>query len=78
VDTELVEIASLKIVPPQISYAHTLTLHCGDHSITLNHRPSATAGNTWVTLASEKIIFAGDAIVTTHILMSPMGALNPG
>lgn len=65
-DTELVEIASLKIVPPQISYAHTLTLHCGDRMITLNHRPSATAGNTWVTLAAEKTIFAGDAIVTTQ------------
>ncbi len=63
---ELVEIASLKIVPPQISYTHTMTLYCGDRAITLSHRPSATAGNTWVTLAAEKLIFAGDAIVTAQ------------
>lgn len=65
-DTELFEIASLKIVPPQISYTDTMTLYCGGRAITLSHRPSATAGNTWVTLAAEKLIFAGDAIVTTQ------------
>jgi len=65
-DSEQGEIASLKIVPPQIWYAHTLALHCGNRVITLNHRPSATAGNTWVSLPSEKIIFAGDAIITTQ------------
>jgi cyclase len=65
-DTELFEIASLKIVPPQISYTDTMTLHCGDRAITLSHKPSATAGNTWVILAPEKLIFAGDAIVTAQ------------
>lgn len=65
-ETDLFEIASLKIVLPQISYTDTMTLHCGDRAITLSNRPSATAGNTWVTLAPEKLIFAGDAIVTTQ------------
>lgn len=60
------EIASLKIIPPQISYTDTMTLYCGDQAITLSHRPSATAGNTWVTLAADKLIFAGDAIMTTQ------------
>lgn len=65
-DAELSEIASLKIVLPQLSYSHTMILYCGDRAITLNHRPSATAGNTWVTLAAERIIFAGDSIITSQ------------
>ncbi|MBN1310827.1 MAG: MBL fold metallo-hydrolase [Anaerolineae bacterium] len=62
-DDELAEIASLRIVPPQISYTHSMRLNCGKRVIILTHHPSATAGNTWVTLPDEKFIFVGDTVV---------------
>ncbi|MBN1429735.1 MAG: MBL fold metallo-hydrolase [Anaerolineae bacterium] len=65
-DADLGESSMLRIVPPQISYSHSLVLYCGERVITLNHRPGATAGSTWVTLPDEKVIFVGDTIVTTQ------------
>ncbi len=62
-DNELVQIASLKVVPPQISYEKAITLHCGKHRIELVNKPSATRGNTWVILKEEKVVFTGDSIV---------------
>lgn len=65
-DNELVEIASLKVVPPQISYSDTLYLQCGRRQVTLTSRPSATAGNTWVVLPQEKIAFVGDSVIVNQ------------
>jgi cyclase len=62
-DNELVEIASLKLHPPQISYSDTLYLQCGEREIMLVSRPSATAGSTWVMLPEEKIAFVGDSVI---------------
>lgn len=63
-DNELVEIASIKTVPPQISYTESMRIACGGRDLVLNHRPCTSGGNTWVTLAEDKVIFAGDTVVT--------------
>lgn len=65
-DNELVEIASLRFVPPQISFSDTLELHCGERVLTLYHRPGAAIGNTWVLLPDEKILFAGDSVTANQ------------
>jgi glyoxylase-like metal-dependent hydrolase (beta-lactamase superfamily II) len=63
-DNELVEIASVKTVPPQISYTESMRIACGGREVMLNYRPSTSGANTWVTLAEDRVVFAGDAVVT--------------
>jgi cyclase len=62
-DNELVEIASVKPVAPEISFSDTMSLMCGEREFQLSHHPSATKGSLWVTLAGEQVIFAGDSVV---------------
>lgn len=62
-DNELVAIASLRLISPQVSYSNSLTLYCGEYSIKLLHRPGATVGNSWVLIPSDKILFAGDSLI---------------
>ncbi len=61
---EMMQMASLKPVMPQISFSQTLTLYCGEHMVELVSKPSATLGNLWVLLKDEKVVFGGDAVVT--------------
>jgi len=63
-DNELVAIASLVLIAPEISYSDTLSLSVGNREIPLVHRIGSCAGTTWVILASEKIIFAGDSVIS--------------
>jgi glyoxylase-like metal-dependent hydrolase (beta-lactamase superfamily II) len=63
-DNELVEIASIKTVAPQISYTESMRIACGGRDLVLNYRPCTSGGNSWVTLAEDKVVFAGDAVVT--------------
>ncbi len=65
-DNELVQIASVKVVPPQISYTNSLIIEAGNRQIELFSRPSATLGSTWVMLKDEKVIFAGDSIAVSQ------------
>jgi glyoxylase-like metal-dependent hydrolase (beta-lactamase superfamily II) len=65
-DNELVEIASLKMVLPQISYTDAMRVICGGREIQLAHRPSTSGGNTWVTITEDKVMFAGDSVVTSQ------------
>lgn|SRR5574341_2548114 len=60
---ELMEIASLKIVVPQVSFTDTLYLVCGEREIVISHRPSASASSLWVTLNDERLLFAGDSVI---------------
>jgi cyclase len=62
-DNELVAIASLRLVTPQVSYAKTLALHCGSQEIVLTHRPGSSFGNSWVMLEAEEVLFAGDSVI---------------
>jgi glyoxylase-like metal-dependent hydrolase (beta-lactamase superfamily II) len=63
-DNEFVEIASLKLVPPQISFDQALTLICGEQEITLKRVPGASSGNSWVVLEAEKVIFTGETTIS--------------
>ncbi len=62
-DNELVEIASLPFVPPQVSFSNSMSLYCGGREIALLHRPGACFGTTWVILGAEKVLFAGDSVI---------------
>ncbi len=60
---ELIEIASVRLAIPQISYTDSLYLICGEREISLLHKPSATLGNTWVLLPEEQVCFVGDTVI---------------
>jgi glyoxylase-like metal-dependent hydrolase (beta-lactamase superfamily II) len=62
-DNELVAIASLSLIPPQVSFTDALSLAVEDREISLIHRVGSSAGISWVILAPEKIVFAGDSVV---------------
>ncbi|NDJ53353.1 MAG: hypothetical protein GYB68_09755 [Chloroflexi bacterium] len=61
-DNELVEIASLQLHPPEISFSDQLMLTSNGRQISLLHRPSAAAGSLWVLLPEDQVIFAGDSL----------------
>ncbi len=62
-DNELIEIAGVRLVPPQISYSDSLYLNCGEREIKLINKPSASQGSTWVVFPNEKVVFVGDTLV---------------
>lgn len=62
-DNELIEIAGIRLVPPQISYSDSLYLRCGEREIKLINKPSASQGSTWVLFPEEKVVFVGDTLV---------------
>jgi glyoxylase-like metal-dependent hydrolase (beta-lactamase superfamily II) len=65
-DGELIEIASLKPIPPQISYTERMQLIRGERKITLVHKPSASTASTWVVFPAERVVFVGDTIVVSE------------
>lgn len=65
-DNQLVEIASVQLTPPQVSYDDSLTLYCGEREVVLYHRPGACYGNSWLALPDEKLLFAGDSVVANQ------------
>ena len=70
-DSELVELGSLKVVPPQLSYDRVMYLYCGDEEVILTNRPSAMFSSTWVTFPQRKTIFVGDTVsVSQHPYIS--------
>ncbi len=60
---EMMQMASLKPVAPQITFSQALTLYCGERAIELTSKPSATLGSLWVVLKEEKVIFSGDSVI---------------
>jgi glyoxylase-like metal-dependent hydrolase (beta-lactamase superfamily II) len=76
-DNELVEIGSLRVAAPQVSFTHSMELECGDIALTLNHRPGATEGSIWVVVSDEKVIFAGDDVVVEQHPYISDGATKP-
>lgn len=63
-DNELVEIASLKPVPPQISFSRSLQIECGGREFNLSYHPGATWGSLWISVQDERVLFVGDTVVT--------------
>jgi cyclase len=62
-DNELIEIAGVRLVPPQIAYSDSLYLSGGGREIKLINKPSASRGSSWVLFPEEKVIFVGDTMV---------------
>ncbi len=62
-DNDLVAIASLNLVPPQVSFSESMALISGGREVTLQHRPGPTRGSLWVIVSDCKVIFAGDSVV---------------
>lgn len=62
-DNELVEIASIKTIPPQVAFSDSMRLYCGRREFLLTHKAGSSGGNIWVTLPEDKVIFAGDLVV---------------
>jgi glyoxylase-like metal-dependent hydrolase (beta-lactamase superfamily II) len=65
-DNELVEIASVQLIPPQVSYYDSLSLFCGEREATLYHKPGSCYGNSWLVLPDDKLLFAGDSVVANQ------------
>lgn len=65
-DNELVAIASLGLILPQVAYSSALTLYAGEMEFSLLHRPGAMFGNSWVLLPSAKVLFAGDSLIVNQ------------
>jgi glyoxylase-like metal-dependent hydrolase (beta-lactamase superfamily II) len=56
------ELAGLRTIAPQITFADRLSLAVGGHEIHLVHRPGVTPGAIWVELPKEDAVFVGDAV----------------
>ncbi len=61
------ELAKVRVVPPQVTLLHRLTLYEGKRSITILHTPGPTPGALWVQCPDEGVLFTGDSVVLgTH------------
>jgi glyoxylase-like metal-dependent hydrolase (beta-lactamase superfamily II) len=60
----LARIASLPLAAPNASFEEGMTLYCGGHTFELIAQPSASPGSAWIILRKEKVLFAGDSVVT--------------
>lgn len=56
-------LGSVRWAPPEISFEQQLTLYWEGGEILIESRPGPAVGAVWVTLAGEKIVFIGDAVV---------------
>jgi glyoxylase-like metal-dependent hydrolase (beta-lactamase superfamily II) len=63
-DNEFIEIASLKLIPPQLSFEQSLTLIAGEQEIALKRMPGASSGNLWVVFEEARVIFTGETIAS--------------
>jgi cyclase len=64
------DLAGVRVIPPQITFADRMTLVKGAHEIHLVHRPGSAPGAIWVEVPAHQIVFAGDAV--THKVPPPM------
>ena len=60
------ELAGVRIVPPQITFATEMVLLKKDREIVLQHRPGSAPGALWVLLPGSGIVFTGDSVVDSH------------
>lgn len=62
---------SAEIVLPQITFERELTLHMGDRTLRLFHAGGHSAGSLAVHIPEDKVLFAGDNIVSDMPLVTP-------
>jgi glyoxylase-like metal-dependent hydrolase (beta-lactamase superfamily II) len=54
------------VVRPQISFGGAMAIQCGQQTVQLVHRPSATSGSIWVLVTDSKVLFSGDSVVVNQ------------
>lgn len=63
---ELAEIADLSLPRPNVSFQPCLTLYAGETPIEVIERPGPLPSSAWVRLPQQRIVFAGDTVLTTR------------
>ncbi len=64
-DAELAaDLAGVRIIAPQLTFADKLTLCPGEHEFYLSYHPGSAPGAAWVEFPKEEIVFVGDTV--TH------------
>jgi len=62
-DAELAtDLAGVRIVSPQLTFAERLTLHLGGREFYLTHHPGSAPGAIWVEFPKEDVVFVGDTV----------------
>jgi len=63
-DAELAtDLAGVRIVPPQLTFAEKRTLRLGEREVYLSHHPGSAPGAIWVEFPQEGVVFTGDTVV---------------
>ena len=66
--SELLELASLEVAPPNMTFENTLTLHLGRRRVQLRDMGRANSPHdTIVYLPEEKVLFTGDIVVQSPL-----------
>jgi cyclase len=72
-----VEWGALRLVPPTITFADTLTLTVGDRPVELIHvGPAHTTNDVVVWLPDSRVLFAGDAVLSGCTPFVLMGSVS--
>ncbi|HMN13690.1 MAG TPA: hypothetical protein PKD55_15355 [Bellilinea sp.] len=50
--------------PPDVTFSKSLTVHCGNFTVELEHHPGPTGCTIWAVLRQQKILFVGDTVTT--------------
>ncbi|WP_405783670.1 MBL fold metallo-hydrolase [Streptomyces sp. NBC_00859] len=67
----------LEVVVPQVTYHERMTLHVGPVRAELLHvGPAHTLGDTVVWLAGQRVLFAGDVVMSGVTPFCPMGSVS--
>jgi glyoxylase-like metal-dependent hydrolase (beta-lactamase superfamily II) len=63
-DAELAtDLAGVRIVAPQLTFADKLTLCPGGREVHLSYHPGSAPGAIWVEFPQEEVVFTGDTVV---------------
>lgn len=60
-DTEP-EPSNSRLIFPEITFTHTLTIHWGEEPILLEYHPGPSRGSIWVVLPKRQVVFLGDTV----------------
>ncbi len=58
------DLAHVRVVVPEITFARKLLLHIGGRTIVLMHMPGPTSGSIWVMCPAEAVVFTGASVVS--------------
>lgn len=56
-------LASVRWIPPEITFSQSLQLHSEEDEILLESKPAGGSGAIWVTIKNAGVVFLGDSVV---------------